>query len=106
MELLNLWINMKMYKKIYDTRYKLNYDEYQREVAPDIVIPFDVIAAITKHVDMDHQKNINYYNELLNKMAQLNHKNIEFKVYKDNYGAFRKIILKTDKILMVKNLYY
>lgn len=94
---MELLINMKLIHKIYDTKYKLNYEDYNITN-----IPFDVIAKITNHVDMDNKQNIKGYNLLIKKLNKLTN----YKIYIDYFGDFRRVILKTNKIILIVNLIY
>jgi hypothetical protein len=46
--------------KIYDSRKKNNYEEYQHQDTSDISIPFDVIEKITKYINMNTENQIKY----------------------------------------------
>lgn len=90
-----LGINFKMYTKIFDTRYKHRYEEYYHESTANIPIPFEVIEHITKNINMKTQRNVTLYNLIIERVTLLNNRDISFKIYKNDYISFRKIIIKT-----------
>lgn len=99
MEFLTMLIDCKFYSKLYDSQYKLNYKD-------NMWLPFIIIQQLTKHVNINNQYNLKVYEELIENIIFFSNRQIPFKLYKDESSNFRKIILKTNKIIMVKNLYY
>lgn len=94
---MELLIKLKLIHKIYDTKYFYDYED-----SNITNIPFDVIAKITNHVDMDNKQNIKRYNLLIKKINGLSN----YKIYIDYFGDFRRIILKSNKIILIVNLSY
>jgi hypothetical protein len=89
---MELLINLKLIHKIYDTKYFNDYEDCNITN-----LPFDVIVKITNHVDMNNKQNIKRYNLLIKKINGLTN----YKIYIDYFGDFRRVILKTNKIILL-----
>jgi hypothetical protein len=84
--------------KIYDSRKKNNYEEYQHQDTSDISIPFDVIEKITKYINMNTENQIKY-NKMMIYIESLNNYKIPYKIYKEDIVTIRFITIKTDTIV-------
>jgi hypothetical protein len=84
--------------KIYDTRKRNNYEEYDNIATANIPIPFDVIEKITKYIKMDDDNTIKY-NSLITYIESLNEFRTPYKIYKEDIMNLRVITVKSDEVV-------
>lgn len=84
--------------KIYDTRKKHNYEEFNNHVTSNIPIPFDVIEKITKYIEMDKDNTIKY-RAMMDYIESLNEFKTPYKIYKEDILNLRVITIKSDEVV-------
>lgn len=113
MEVLEWFVKLKLYTKIYDVNYRFYEEHYPinhwstNGLTYSINhVNFHMMFKITEDIDMTNKHSINAHKQIMSKINGLFKYEIPFKIYKDEYGDYRKIIIKTHHIVLVKNLYY
>lgn len=107
MELVKLCTYLNVYDKIYDS--KLSYDDNENtKLVSSIqseILPGCVINIILKDINLNTNQNNKLYMHIIKFIEKnINH---HIKIYIDNWGEFRRIIIsKNSKVETIVNLYF
>ncbi len=114
MELLNLFTYFGFYTKVYDTKNKHKYEDNELTyLLTDLsytindILPLSVLNKMYHHVNMKKSSNMVHYNQTMKCLNKLNNRHIDYIIYIDNWGAFRRIMINVNhKIIHCKNMYF
>lgn len=115
MELADVFIYFGFYTKVYDSKEEYNSDEHINLLFLDKLPKYDingrlhlnVLYKMYNDVNFNRPTNVTYYIQTQKYLNKLRDDQVDYNIYIDNFGNFRRIIISVmDKTVHIKNMYF